>query len=210
MPASPRRRSQVAADSRSTARLLLRRLLQEHALLLREVAELRALRDDTYHDALTGLRNARYLQVRLNEELQRGAGPGGGSVSIVVLEIEGLGRLVERHGRAAGDRVFSWLGRQLLASLRTSDVCCRSGADEFTLILPDTDRAGAETTFFRLNQAIGEARGEEWMPLALAAGLATWPREANDVAGLLACASRSLRRDRRGHSEGRTRLRLVP
>jgi diguanylate cyclase (GGDEF)-like protein len=190
--------------------LLLRRLLQEHAQLLREVTELRLLRDHAYHDPLTGLRNTRYLQIRLNEELQRGGPLGAGAGSLVLLDIDGMGRLNQRHGRAAGDSALRWLSRQLTATVRVSDVCCRTGADRFTLILPDTDRDGAETTVIRIGQAVGAARGESWMPLNFSRGLATWPKDGRDSRELIRSAARSLEDDQRRHRASGARLRLVP
>ncbi|HVR64745.1 MAG TPA: GGDEF domain-containing protein [Polyangia bacterium] len=208
MSASPRRRSQTAVDSQTAAgRLLLRRLLRQHTLLLREVVELRALRDFAYHDPLTGLRNARYLGTRLHEELQREGTPAG---ALVVLDVEGFGSLNKRHGRKAGDRALVWLAGQLGTAVRASDICCRSGADEFALILPDTDRAGAEVTAFRLIQAAASARGERWLPLHLQVGIATWPGDAGDATSVVTLALRALAADRSRQRGAGARLRLVP
>jgi diguanylate cyclase (GGDEF)-like protein len=210
MAAPLRRRAHAAVDSQNTGRLFLRRLLQEHAMLLREVAELRSLRDNAYHDSLTGLRNARYLHVRLQEELQRGASMKSAVGAVVLLDINGFTRLNQGLGRAVGDQALRWLGQQLVDTLRISDVCCRTGADEFTLILPDTDGAGAEATVFRLMQAACSTSGEKWQPLTLNSGLAVWPHDGDDVNVLLARATRTLAADRRRPGVGRARLRLVP
>ncbi|HXI55378.1 MAG TPA: GGDEF domain-containing protein [Polyangia bacterium] len=210
MAASLRRRAHAAVDSQNTGRLFLRRLLQEHAMLLREVAELRSLRDNAYHDSLTGLRNARYLHVRLREELQRGASLRSAVGAVVLLDINGFTRLNQGLGRSVGDQALRWLGQQLVDTLRISDVCCRTGADEFTLILPDTDGAGAEATVFRLMQAACATGGEKWQPLTLNSGLAVWPQDGDDVNVLLARATRTLAADRRRPGLGRARLRLVP
>nr|WP_269461410.1 GGDEF domain-containing protein [Shewanella benthica] len=48
----------------------------------------------------------------------------------------------DTYGHDAGDKVFYELARQITHSLRTDDLCCRLGGDEFIVICPDTELAG--------------------------------------------------------------------
>jgi diguanylate cyclase (GGDEF)-like protein len=208
MSAQLRRRRPTEPDR--PGRLFLERLLQENAALIREVSELRVLRDLAYRDPLTGLRNQRYLDARLREELTRSERTGHGQGALIALDVDDFGALNARFGRTSGDAALRWLAKRFPETLRTADVCCRVGGDKFMLLLPDTDRTGAETAVVRLSRATADASGPRWLPIGFSAGIATWPDDARTMEDLIAFAQQQLKRDQRRHAGRRVRLRLVP
>jgi diguanylate cyclase (GGDEF)-like protein len=188
--------------------MMLRRLLAENAFLLREVAELRALRELAYQDGLTGLGNRRYLEARLDEELSRSRRGRLRHGSLLALDVDRFRDINAGHGRVIGDRALRWLARLLQDTVGERDVCCRTGANEFMLILPDTEREGAEAIAACIDDRLGQAAGFRWLPMTVSAGVASWPQDGSRLLDLVDVATRVLTAAKRGKQQP-TRLHLV-
>lgn len=174
-------------------------LERENARLRRELEVLRAL---AYHDPLTGLWNRRYCDERLREELSRASRATGRAFSVVVADMNDLKRINDEHGHATGDRAIRWVGKFLRDTLRTHDVCCRTGGDEFTMILPETGPADCERLVVRLRQALATAQEEIPSPLGLSFGSASFPKDGTGAAELLDRADAAMYLDKRAQKTG--------
>ena len=116
----------------------LARLSRENAALKRELARLQVYRAMAYRDPLTGLWNRRYFEERLDEELSRSQRAGlGRRFSVMVLDLNDFKATNDRHGHPVGDTVLKDVGDFLVTHLRHHDVACRTGGDEFSVLLPD-------------------------------------------------------------------------
>ena len=73
----------------------------------------------------------------------------------MMIDIDGFKSVNDRYGHLAGDAILSAIGAQLAVALRNSDVTCRYGGDEFLIILPDTNLAGAERAAAVVVEQIG-------------------------------------------------------
>lgn len=104
-------------------------------------------------DPLTGCGGLDALDHRVREEMQR-SDRYARRFALLLLDIDGLRFINQRHGVAAGDRVLSELGGLLQRELRSPDFVARSGGDEFALIMPETGDDGARETLARLRRAI--------------------------------------------------------
>jgi len=104
-------------------------------------------------DDLTSLLNARALHARLGEELDR-ARRYERPVSLLYVDSDQLKSINDRFGHGAGDRVLIGLADRLRADRRSSDLVARLGGDEFVIVLPETDRAGAQLTAARVRSAV--------------------------------------------------------
>src|SRR4029077_10224281 len=114
------------------------RLSRQNAALRREVARLEVYRAMAYRDPLTGLWNRRFFEERLNEELSRSQRAGSQRrFSVMVLDLDDFKATKDRHGQPVGDTVLKDLSEFLVTHLRQHDVACRTGGDEFSVLLPD-------------------------------------------------------------------------
>ena len=104
-------------------------------------------------DRLTGLDNRRALDEMLASELQR-AHVGRQPLSVLVADVDSFKEINDRFGHINGDECLRAVGRALQASVRGLDRCFRWGGDEFVMVLPDTDHAGAEDLAARLKLTV--------------------------------------------------------
>jgi diguanylate cyclase (GGDEF)-like protein len=94
-------------------------------------------------DPLTGLANRRQRDSRLADEWDR-ALRNGGPLAVVAIDVDHFKRFNDAHGHAEGDRCLKAVAEMLMAGVRGPiDLAARHGGEEFMLILPGVDRAGA-------------------------------------------------------------------
>ena len=151
-------------------------------------------------DSLTGLFLRDYFFRRLQEEFHRSARYGG-SFALLMLDLDEFKQINDRHGHLAGDRYLRALGPALRGSLRLADLACRYGGDEFCILLPETDGAGARTIAERIRVAVSQLVVDaEGTPVRTTAsiGLAVHPlHDAGDLKTLLRAADQALYRAKR-------------
>jgi two-component system, cell cycle response regulator len=100
-------------------------------------------------DGLTGLRNRRYFDERLHQELAAARRYGRG-VGLVLLDLDYFKAINDTHGHPKGDQVLRKIAELLITVCRASDVPCRYGGEEFAVILPESNPDQA----FRCGQRI--------------------------------------------------------
>ena len=104
-------------------------------------------------DPLTGLSNLRHLHAQLKQALaitKRYEHP----FALLVLDIDGLKRVNDAQGHAAGDRVLVQVALAVRRSIRSVDVPARIGGDEFCVLAPDQTAASATALAERLAEAV--------------------------------------------------------
>jgi two-component system cell cycle response regulator len=94
-------------------------------------------------DALTGLYNRRYLETHLALVIANSVNRGR-LVSVLTLDVDFFKSVNDTYGHDAGDRVLQEIAGRLRASVRNSDLACRTGGEEFVVVLPGTDLHMAE------------------------------------------------------------------
>jgi diguanylate cyclase (GGDEF)-like protein len=147
-----------------------------------------------YRDALTDLPNRVLLHDRLRQAIlasQRSHNP----LAVMMLEVSGLAGIVDAHGRYAGDRVIQDLATRLRELLREGDTVARLGEQQFALMLPGTDSAGAELTAAKVIQSLGGVVTLEGQHLSVAPaiGIVSVPAHGSNPDDLLQKAERALR-----------------
>jgi two-component system cell cycle response regulator len=172
---------QVALSQRESERLMQ----IENSLLRRDAAV----------DPLTGLFNRRYLDLRLDHELefaQRHQHP----VSVIMLDLDHFKTINDGYGHAAGDTLLLGVADVLRARLRIYDTPCRHGGDELVIVAPGAGRAEAEVIAEALRSQIAQAAfgdGAHVLPGVTASfGIAVYPDHARTTEDLLRTADAAL------------------
>jgi diguanylate cyclase (GGDEF)-like protein len=123
-------------------------------------------------DSLTGLANRRAFDEALTIEIAR-AERDGGTMSVALVDLDGLKRLNDRFGHLVGDRLLADVARVLERSVRRGDRCFRWGGDEFAVVLPATARDAAVFVLDRTAERVGrECRDEDGDSLEISYGVA--------------------------------------
>jgi len=155
-----------ASNERLEAQLAENRLLQEK------------LRDLAVRDPLTGLFNRRYMEETLRRELSRSAREDR-PLSLVMIDIDRFKQLNDTYGHPAGDLVLKELAALLLRHLRSEDIVCRFGGEEFVAILPGAPlmTAAQRAESWRLAfQELCIVYEDQVLNATLSMGIAEYPR----------------------------------
>ncbi len=160
-------------------------------------------------DPLTGLLNRRALSERLTTEMER-ALRYDTSVALLLVDLDHFKRVNDTHGHLAGDGVLRAVAELLTEEARSSDLVGRYGGEEFLVVLPETDDAGAASLAERMRERVaGHAfrawEGEGALEVTASIGMATFPAaRIESVDDLFARADAALYRAK---AEGRNRVR---
>lgn len=124
-------------------------------------------------DGLTSLYNHRYFHQRLEEEIRRTLRYKG-VLSLLLSDLDFFKRVNDTYGHQQGDQVLAEMGEILRAVSRDIDIPIRYGGEEFSMILPQTDLAGAIHVGERLRRAVQERvfRGGRELRLTISVGIA--------------------------------------
>jgi two-component system cell cycle response regulator len=114
----------------------------------------RKLEEQSITDSLTGLKNRRFFDERLDEEFRR-AQRYGDYLALIMVDLDLFKQVNDRWGHQAGDAVLHEAASLIRASLRDPDICARYGGEEFAVILPKTHMSGALAVAERIWRAIG-------------------------------------------------------
>ena len=161
------------------SRQKLEELERELAAARAKVAKLEAR---ARRDALTDLPDVSTLVERLGREVDRSRRHGR-PLCVAAMDLDGFRAINARHGRAVGDLVLVNVGQVLSRFMRTTDEVSRSPADEFLLLLPETNAEGATQALARLLLELEGLRVGPVESISASIGVAEWrrPMSAEDL-----------------------------
>ena len=133
------------------------------------------LRDRAIREPLTQLLTLGAFEQRLDEETER-ARRHSRLLSVAVIDVDGFRGLNARHGRLAGDGVLQAVGRALSKGTRATDVVARASADEFLVMLPETDGAESQLCLDRILLELESVRVGPVGSISVSIGLAQYER----------------------------------
>jgi diguanylate cyclase (GGDEF)-like protein len=112
--------------------------------IVARIARARVLEQLALRDPLTGLHNRRFVSERLPAEVARAARTGGG-LALAVLDLDEFKRINDQLGHLSGDRALVAFASALGQGLRSYDLVCRFGGDEFVVLFPGCGAEQART-----------------------------------------------------------------
>jgi len=150
-------------------------------------------RKEAETDALTGLYNQRYFHETLRREVLR-AQRYERSLALILFDVDDFKSINDQIGHLAGDRVLAQAADRLRDAVRSVDVPCRIGGDEFAVILPESSAIDADQLYRRVQSSMrGTALGPDEDRLRLSAGIAEL-QHGDTAAGLFERADGALYR----------------
>jgi len=175
-----------------------------------ETARLRSICDE-----LTGLYNRRFFEKSVKDRFQEGT-VGLRSVSLLMMDLDKVHAINERHGIKGGNLVFIATANVLRASTRPGDICARLSGDEFAVLLPDTDCDQARIVAERICRNLTvekitvpqnpDGTGESEVIVSTSIGIASAPAHANTWEDLNLAADIALHHAK---AKGRNRVEIA-
>jgi two-component system, cell cycle response regulator len=149
----------------------LEQLAQDCIAAIENARRFREARQLAETDALTGLFNQRFFHETLRREVLR-AQRYGRSLSLIIFDLDDLKSINDSIGHLAGDDVLAQAASRLRDAVRSVDIACRIGGDEFAVILPESGTADADQLYERVHKALSTTPLATGGRLRLSAGAA--------------------------------------
>jgi diguanylate cyclase (GGDEF)-like protein len=150
------------------------------------------------HDPVTGLLNHRALQERLALEFER-CRVAGLPLSVAMIDLNNFKEFNDRFGHQTGDEVLKAIGQAIASAAPAGASASRYGGDEFTLLMPGYERAQADVVIDAIHEqvrAFNARHDNGGLEIGLAAGIATYPADAQTSSELVARADQLMYRQK--------------
>ncbi len=150
----------------------------------------------TYVDALTGVYNRRFFDDRLPTEVNR-TRRYNQPMSLVMFDIDHFKKFNDTYGHRAGDFVLSSLAQHVKKSLRTQDIVCRYGGEEFTVIMPMTRGVDSAMVMSRIRADLNDRffyspYDKQDFNIRISVGISKLPEDGAEPDTLLRAADEAL------------------
>jgi len=145
-------------------------------------------------DGLTGLINHRHFQERADEAFAR-AMRYPEPVSVLLFDIDHFKNVNDTFGHPVGDAVLKKVAELLRQAARDVDLPARYGGEEFTVLMPNTEEAGALKMAERIRKTIEKTRfvfEDQVVPVTISVGTASYPVDGTDKKTIIANADQAL------------------
>jgi len=150
-------------------------------------------------DPLTGLFNRSYFFAAVEREIARSARSGRG-FCLLMMDLDELKLINDRHGHFEGDRVLRGVGGVIRAGVRRIDTAARYGGDEFVVVLPETDPTGAYVLAEKIRLGVADLNPvvpESDLRPSLSIGVVAYPGDGRTSDELLIAADAAMYRSKR-------------
>ena len=150
----------------------------------------------TYVDALTGVYNRRFFDDRLPTEINR-TRRYNQPMALVMFDIDHFKKFNDTYGHRAGDFVLSSLAQHVKKSLRTQDIVCRYGGEEFTVIMPMTRGEDAAMVMSRIRADLSDRffyspYDKQDFNIHISIGIARLPEDGMEASVVMRAADEAL------------------
>jgi diguanylate cyclase (GGDEF)-like protein/PAS domain S-box-containing protein len=176
-------------------RQLARTVAEQLSLAIANLHLRETLQHQSIRDPLTGLFNRRYLEESLQQSIQR-AQRHQHPIGVIMLDIDHFKSINDTYGHEAGDRALQAVGQILRDRVRGSDIACRYGGEEMTLVLPESSLAIAQARAEAIRSAIAQLQvNYQGIPLrsfTASLGVACFPNHGLTASALIRTADAAL------------------
>lgn len=181
-------------------------MVEAHSTPLYELVELASmaiaslnlrskLEHQSIRDPLTGLFNRHFMEIALDRELRR-ASRQAKTVAVLMLDVDHFKKFNDTFGHEAGDAVLREVAETLRQAVRSEDIVCRYGGEEFVAILPELSLEGALDRAELLRRMVSEIRtryrGDGLREVTISIGVAMYPQTCETLEQILRAADRAL------------------
>ncbi len=163
------------------------------------------VREQAITDGLTGLYNRRYFEEYIAKEVTRSFRQGQ-PFSIVGIDLDFLKKINDEYGHAYGDLAIKTVADVLKQNARSIDVAARMGGEEFNILLPGIDSAGAMAAAERIRKAIEERELDTIGQITASVGVATFLEHSDNLEELLELTDQAMYQSKRN---GRNQVTLA-
>jgi diguanylate cyclase (GGDEF)-like protein/PAS domain S-box-containing protein len=189
-----------------TKRQLSHSVVEQIGMVLANLKLRDALREQSIRDPLTGLYNRRYMEEALKQQLSR-VTRHLHPLGIIMIDIDHFKSFNDVYGHTAGDLLLRELGQFLQSQIRSEDIACRYGGEEFLLIIPDASlevaQHRAEHLCREASQLHLQATSQSYKGITLSLGVAIYPFHGYSIETVLRAADSALYRAKQA---GRNRV----
>ena len=156
--------------------LLSRRMRGSNATISDSVTRQHEYRRTSVIDELTGLHNRRWMRDILDRQMKRSQ-MNNEPLSLLMLDIDHFKKVNDNFGHLAGDQVIRAVAQKMMINVRPTDLLVRFGGEEFIIVLPMTDLAGARIVAERICRSVRQAQivdgvGNRLPPVTISIGIA--------------------------------------
>ena len=163
------------------------------------------IRKEAVTDGLTGLYNRRYFNDAINKEMER-AQRLKQSFSVISLDLDFLKKINDMYGHSFGDLAISTVADIMKKNARSIDIPARLGGEEFCILLPGIDSAGAVVAAERIRASIEAKPVETVGHITASIGVGTYPQHAKNLEELLELTDQAMYKSK---INGRNRVTVV-
>jgi diguanylate cyclase (GGDEF)-like protein/putative nucleotidyltransferase with HDIG domain len=200
----------TAADSFSRDHLrILQAMESKLSLSLQNALHFRRAETDAETDYLTNLPNARRLFLQLETELER-CRTTGGSLAVVVCDLNSFKEVNDRRGHLEGDLLLSSISAAFRRSCPPTDMVARMGGDEFVFLVSNLDPEDALTRLASIAETVKSVCLSVCLDERVSASLGAsfYPADGKSAEELLALADRRMYQDKQAYYEDRSSAKL--
>jgi diguanylate cyclase (GGDEF)-like protein len=170
---------------------LLTKVSQELAVTVANAQLFNTTRDKVHTDDLTGLLSHGYFHQRVDEEISR-CSRFGNIFSVLFLDVDLFKSYNDAFGHLAGDDILREITHHIKSSIRSIDIPCRYGGDEFAVILPESPLDDAYNVGERIRKKVESEMDIKGIAITCSIGVASWPTSGVTKEALLVAADSAL------------------
>ncbi|MBD3287784.1 diguanylate cyclase [candidate division KSB1 bacterium] len=164
-------------------------LREYHELIVASQNELSML---AYHDQTTGLFNRSYFNMSVDREIKL-AQRNKQKVSLIMIDIDHFKKFNDTYGHQKGDEVLEGVAGFIRSAIRTTDIACRYGGEEMTVVLPNTEITKAVKVAEKIRKKVASLSKEQFgIKVTISLGVAEVTKMTKSTVQLIKAADRAL------------------